>query len=113
MRKETHLRSSWFCCLPTDLSVDTIDQYNGVWTREYGIGSGTYSGTLGIDNITVYSTSNQGTWGAASSNSGGALIYAYTGSYDYDAAAAVVDQRMAASSFGIDVIRSHATMSDS
>ena len=114
MRKETNLRSSWFCCLPTDLSVDTIDQSTGdVYAREYGIGSGTYSGTLDIGNITVYSTSNQGTWGAASSNSGGASIYAYTGSYDYDAAAAVVDQRMPASTIGIDVIRSNATMSES
>ena len=113
MRKETNLRSSWFCCLPTDLSVDTIDQYNGVYTREYGIGSGIYSGTLGIDDLSVYTTNNQGSWGAASTNSGGALIYTYTGSYDYYAAAAIVDQRMPASTYGLDVIRSHATLVDS
>ena len=111
---ESGLRTSWFFCFPTDLSVDTIDQSGGdLFAREFGIGSGNLSGSQAIKNFNVYTTNNEGSWGSASTTSVGITVNAYTGSYDYDAAAAVVDQRMAASSIGIDVIRSSATLSAS
>ena len=92
------MTASWFFCLKTDFSTETIDNSTSqVWSKKYGLGLDNDS-LVSISGITHKSTSSTGSWGAHTTTDVNLNIAAYTGSYDYDAAAAQVDTKMAATS---------------
>ena len=92
------MTASWFFCLKTDFSTETIDNSTSqVWSKKYGLGLDNDS-LLSISGITHKSSSSTGSWGAHTTTDVNLNIAAYTGSYDYDAAAAQVDTKIAATS---------------
>lgn len=102
---------SWFLCLATDFSTNTIDQTDGkVYTKKYGIGSD----GGGEDYIGVFSAdtaSRTGSWVAYTTASTSITIQNDTSNYDWDSNAANADSIISTSTGHANLIRSQSTVS--
>lgn len=112
VRTSSNLNASWFACLATDFSTNTIDQTSGdVYSQKYGIGTNTSNTEYKITNFNTYTTSNTGSWSAVSTTTDSFSITDDTSGYDWDTNAANFDTIVANSTGSSNQIRSQSTVS--